>query len=457
MTSFNLCYAQFTKLMDFEGTSNGNQPYGSLIYDNNFFYGMTKNGGTSNMGVIFKTKPDGTGYSKLLDFTGTMNGSSPYYGSLFSDGTFLYGMTSAGGANNIGVLFKIKPDGTGYSKLVDFDGISNGSHPYGSLILDGPFLYGMTQTGGTSNEGTIFKIKPDGTGYSKLLDFSSITSGINPIGSLFSDGIFLYGMTTAGGTGNCPNGCGTIFKIKLDGTGYSQLLDFSGENGAYAASSFISDGTFLYGMTASGGTGPCFYGCGVLFKIKPDGTGYSKLLDFSGIATGKNPYGSLFSDGTSLYGMTASGGISDSGAVFKIKPDGTEYSKLFDFMGGITTGGYPRGSLVSDGLYLYGMTSYGGSDSLGTIFKLGIVIGILENNEETSFKVYPNPNNGTFTISAKESHHMLTITNVLGQNIYQSEIKNHTSEIDFSKQPKGIYFVKIYDRKKIHLEKIVVQ
>ncbi|MDP1746501.1 MAG: hypothetical protein Q8L90_13050, partial [Bacteroidota bacterium] len=84
---------------------------------------------------------------------------------------------------------------------------------------------------------------------------------------------------------------------------YTKLFDFEGTNGSKPFGSLISDGTFLYGMTPLGGTGTaCFGGCGVIFKIKSDGTGYTKLLDFTGTTNGNIPMGSLISDGTFLYG-----------------------------------------------------------------------------------------------------------------------------------------------------------
>ena len=55
---------------------------------------------------------------KLMDFLGNANGSNPF-GSLISDGTFLYGMTNGGGSNFSGTLFKIMPNGTGYTKLIE--------------------------------------------------------------------------------------------------------------------------------------------------------------------------------------------------------------------------------------------------------------------------------------------------------------------------------------------------
>src|SRR6185295_8272588 len=113
---------------------------GDLVSDGTFLYGMTETGGSAGLGVIFKVKPDGTGYTKLLDFTGAANGSKPA-GSFFYDGNFLYGMTAMGGANDKGIIFKIKTDGSGFVKLLDFNGAANGSNAFGmgTLISDGTF------------------------------------------------------------------------------------------------------------------------------------------------------------------------------------------------------------------------------------------------------------------------------------------------------------------------------
>lgn len=361
----SIANAQYTKLIDFDGSANGKWPYGSLISDSSFLYGMTFQGGINGMGTIFKIKHDGTGYADLLDFAGTTNGSAPSYGSsLISDGTFLYGMTRGGGTSSLGVLFKIQTDGTGYSKLIDFTGTANGSYPSSSLISDGTFLYGMTGGGGALDLGTIFKIQYDGTGYTKLLDFAGTTNGSSPWGSLIFDGTFLYGMTRYGGINNK----GTIFRIMPNGTGYFKLLDFAGAtNGDNPYGSLLFDGTFLYGMTYAGGANTE----GTIFKILPDGTGYFKLLDFSIAVTGRYPYGSLISDGTYLYGMIHDGSA-NTGNIFKIKPDGTGYSKLLDFTG-TANGSYPYGSLISDGTFLYGMTKNGGANDLGTIFKYNLL------------------------------------------------------------------------------------
>jgi uncharacterized repeat protein (TIGR03803 family) len=443
-------FAQYTTLLNFAG-ANGNYPYGSLISDGTFLYGMTELGGTNNVGVIFKIKPDGSGYVKLLDFAGTTNGSNPY-GSLISDGIFLYGMTEAGGVNDLGTVFKIKPDGSSYIKLYDFAGSTNGSNPYGSLISDGTFLYGMTELGGINNVGVIFKIKSDGSGYVKLLDFAGATNGSNPYGSLISDGTFLYGMTELGGTNNL----GTVFKIKPDGNGYLKLYDFLGSpDGSSPHGDLVSDGTFLYGLTISGGTDP--KSDGTVFKIKPDGSSYIKLHDFTGITNGSNPYGSLISDGIFLYGTNANGNTAHGGAIFEIKPDGSGFTTLKNLGPGI---GYnPYGSLISDGTYLYGMThgnpSFGEAD---VVFKLGLVTGVNEINIDSEIKIYPNPSDGFFSITMEHPapKTQMAIYNAVGEVICKYVINGSKSDIDLSVQPNGIYFIHINTEKGVAVKKIIV-
>jgi len=449
--------AQYTKLLDFNNT-NGSNPYGSLISDGTFLYGMTYAGGTNNAGTIFKIKPDGSAYSTLLDFKNdTLHGYNPL-GSLFYDGTFLYGMTYSGGTYNDGTVFKIKTDGSAYARLLEFTP-ANGGMPYGALISDGTFLYGMTYFGGTSNQGTIFKIKPDGSGYAELLDFNG-TNGGYPNGSLIYDGTFLYGVTQGGGT----NSVGAIFKLLPDGTGYTKLLDFPSNSDVWVPyGSLVYDGTFLYGASNFGGTGPCPDGCGTIFKIKPDGTAYSKMLDFTGTANGSFPWGNLIYDGTALFGMTTFGGVSDSGVVYKIMPDGTGYSKLLDFSGTVN-GSTPFGSLFSDGTYMYGMTNTGGTNNKGTIFKMNPAgMGIAENDLQNELTVYPNPTSGKFNLAISQLANLkmnsIEICNMIGECIYRStdcQINSSSNcQIDLSEAKNGIYFLQVKTSEGIAVKKIV--
>jgi uncharacterized repeat protein (TIGR03803 family) len=439
--------AQYSKLIDFAGVTNGSSPQidQNLIFDGTFLYGMTEKGGPTDKGIIFKIKPDGTGYLKIHDF-GSIAADGFYpYGSLIFDGTFLYGMSFDGGAYGYGTIFKIKPDGAGYSKLLDF-AYTDGGHSYGSLISDGTFLYGMTWCG-SFGEGIIFKIKPDGNGYYKLMDFTGAPEGSSPYGSLIYDGAFLYGMTTHGGT----SGFGIIFKIKSDGTGYSKLLDFDGAtNGKYPYGSLVSDGVFLYGMTEIGGTN----NKGTIFKIKPDGTGYSKLLDFAGTANGQNPKGSLICDGTLLYGIT-------SVAIFKIKTDGSGYSNLFGIVGNNQNGILPYGSLLSYDNFLYGMTYAGGVNNLGVVFKYHpFGMGIAENSTENNLKIYPNPVSSSAILQTDKylKDATLTVYNLFWQEVKQiKNVSGQTITLYRDNLPSGLYFIRLsQDNKILSSDKFIV-
>jgi gliding motility-associated-like protein len=352
----------FTKLLDFTGTVNGLDPSGSLYSDGTFLYGMTEKGGATSMGTLFKIKPDGTNYVRLLDFAGSSNGSSPK-GSLISDGIFLYGMTSLGGSANYGTVFKILPDGTGYTKLHDFTSTPTGVSPQGDLYYDGTFLYGMTSFGGANSRGTFFKIMPDGSNYTKLSDFGAPFDGNKPLGSLYFDGTFFYATTNRGGSANM----GTVFKIKPDGSALTKLVDFGvGSNGRYPEGSFSSDGTYLYGTTSEGGTN----NYGSLFKVKPDGSGYATLLNFDNALYGSGPEGTPLLVGQFLYALTFVGGPNFEGTIFKIKTDGTNFKKVYEFSS-VASGSYPEAnSLIIVGSDFYGMVANGGLNQGGTMFRL---------------------------------------------------------------------------------------
>ena len=358
-----VAHAQHTKLFDFTST-NGTDPWGSLITDGTHLYGMTAEGGLNNNGTIFKIMPNGTGFVKLFDFQAASSGGfTP--GSLVFDGTFLYGMAADGGSNNDGTVFKIRPNGSDFSVLLHFSSSATGATPYGSLYWDGTFLYGMTSVGGSNNFGTLFKILPDGTGFTKLLDFNGTGNGSYPLGSLISDGTFLYGLTSSGGTSNF----GTIFRISKDGTGYQKLLDFTGAaTGREPRGTLLHDGSFLYGMTLRGGTA----NDGTIFRIRTDGTGFGKLFDFNTVTQfADSPFGDLVTDGIYLYGMTYFGGVggtNDYGTLFRIATNGTGFTRLHDFTT-LANGWLPYGSPLLIGSTLYGLTQQGGAGDQGTIFR----------------------------------------------------------------------------------------
>lgn len=362
--------AQFNVLHTFSGpATDGEQPYGSLIIKGSTLYGMTRFGGASNAGTIFKINVDGTGFALLHSFAGGATDGREPYGSLISSNDKLYGMTSLGGASDFGTVFKISTNGTGFAVLHSFaGGAMDGREPYASLISYNGKLYGMTSLGGASDFGTIFRISTNGVGFVLLHSFAGgATDGAKPRGTLKLVGTKLYGMTSTGGALDS----GTIFRISPSGMGFTLLHTFIGgaSDGSYPWwGSLVASGSTLYGMTGGGGASDR----GVIFKICTNGAGFALLHSFIvDAADGTSPTGSLIFGGTKLYGMTQVGGAGYYGTIFTINPNGTGFELLhsFDF----DAGAYPYGDLIRKvstkyGTMLYGMTNYNNGSNDGVIF-----------------------------------------------------------------------------------------
>jgi uncharacterized repeat protein (TIGR03803 family) len=250
----------------------------------------------------------------LHQFAGKQNDGAEPYGSLLLSGTTLYGMTSKGGNNDpahaYGVVFKIDTDGANYTNIYSFNDF-NSRDPRGSLTLSGTNLYGMTRR---SIRGTIFKIDTENYNFTELYKFTTDnnTDGAYPYGNLCFTNDFLFGMTSAGGVSNK----GVIFKIDSNGDNYTNLHQFtSGINdGGDSRSSLIIYSNSLAGMTFEGGIN----NDGVIFKIGLDGTDYMNLHEFTGGADGNNPYhNSLLEINGCFYGMTRWGSGSGKGMIFE--------------------------------------------------------------------------------------------------------------------------------------------
>jgi len=88
----------------------------------------------------------------------------------------------------------------------------------------------------------------------------------------------LFGTTTLGGS----SGYGTVFKVNVDGTGFTNLYNFTGgSDGAFPLADLILSGNKLYG-TASGGSSS---GNGAVFALDTDGSGFTNLHGFT-VGTG---------------------------------------------------------------------------------------------------------------------------------------------------------------------------
>jgi uncharacterized repeat protein (TIGR03803 family) len=274
-TVFNITAGgSLTSLYDFcvqTNCADGQQPVAPLVQaTNGNFYGTTSIGGASGdcpyswgCGTIFEITVAGK-LTTLYSFCSQANcsdGESPSYGPLLQarNGDF-YGTTSEGGAFGYGTVFKITPTGT-LTILHSFDG-SDGLAPLAGLIqaTDGNF-YGTTlYNGGSSGNGTVVKITPQGT-LTTLHSFDG-TDGSQPIGGLVqaTNGDF-YGTTDIGGTSdNCSAtpGCGTVYSLSVGLGPFVKSLPISGKVGA------VVD---ILGTDLKGATGVTFNGTSAVFKV----------------------------------------------------------------------------------------------------------------------------------------------------------------------------------------------
>ena len=106
-------------LYNFEGGSDGIAPYGTLIADGNgILYGSTVGGGSANAGVVFSLTRPAAGQKEwaeavLYPFQGNPDGVSPTNGLVRDDTGAIYGMTSAGGANSAGTVYRLTAPANG--------------------------------------------------------------------------------------------------------------------------------------------------------------------------------------------------------------------------------------------------------------------------------------------------------------------------------------------------------
>ena len=306
-------------------------------------------------------------YRVLHSFTGGVDGSSPQYGALAASGSVLYGTAGAGGTGGNGVVFSIQTDGSGFAVLHTFTGKPDGSKPYGSVSVSGAMLYGTTYGGGANDNGSVFKIKTDGSEYQTLYSFAT-SSAYKPYGTVTPGGSMLYGTTYYGG-----GGLGAVYAVGTNGSGYATLHTFAGgaEDGSRPmGGALVVDGANIYGSALHGGPASSAND-GLVFSIGTNGNSYGNLAVFTGGTTnGANPYGSVALKGSRLYGTTRIGGHANAGTIFCVNTNGSGYTTLYSFAGGTTNAANPYCTPLVDGNVLYGTTRLGGTNNLGTVFKI---------------------------------------------------------------------------------------
>jgi uncharacterized repeat protein (TIGR03803 family) len=410
---------------------NGSAPNGGLVLGSDgALYGTTSSSSSVAGGLIYRTLPDGSSVTTLHQLANS-EGYSPQAGLLLASDDLLYGTTSLGAVtqpDTTGTVFRLATDGRDFSIVHRFANWTSananaspintdGAYPDAALIegSDGA-LYGVTRAGGPNGTGTVFRLSRDGTSFQSLHAFGPITSasgavvvtnadGMSPLGDLVqaADG-FLYGTATQGGA----NGRGTVFRLRLDGSGFEVRHTFSALSSANpplnadgaAPLAGLTDGEdgLLYGVTSQGGG----KGYGTVFSLDPNSGLLTTLHDFDN-AQGNAPSGALLLGldsrlyGTTKFGGTlGSGGASSLGTIFSMARDGTGFTVLHNFDN--SKGSVPRGKLLQLGSsVLVGVNTGGGNCGQGTIFRYSAAGDTVTGNTNCGQKKKNQYGGGTVT------------------------------------------------------------
>ena len=388
--------------------TDGNQPFGAPVADAmGNYYGTTAQGGTKNSGTIYRMSYDGAHwrYTRIHSFcakTSCTDGSSPRNTLIIDTSGNLYGTTYAGGAADTGTVFRLSPNGTGWTFKVlhSFCKLANcadGSHPESSALTyqgaasgvayDGTSpLFGVTTFGGAHNGGAVYKLTPDGTQTTwtekAIYSFCSLAScadGNLPYSGAIMDGMGnLFGATSIGGA----FGHGVVYQIAYDGHRWADTVLYSFCSGGgfcadgddpIAPLALSADGS-LIGTTYFGGA----HAKGSVFKVVPNGTNsqFTPLYSFcaqTNCADGTNPNAGVAIDPSgNLIGTTYQGGANAMGVVYKLTGQHHDTMHVLASMGAAPfDGGNMLSTVVLDPSgRVYGTAPVGGANTKGIFYSL---------------------------------------------------------------------------------------
>jgi uncharacterized repeat protein (TIGR03803 family) len=188
--------------------ADGYAPQAGLIMDGaGNLYGTTSGGGSQNSGTVYRLSPTSTGWSETVLYsfcsqTGCADGYAPVADLIMDGSGNLYGTSQGGGSQNGGTVYRLVSTSTGWTESVLYsfcsqNGCADGAQPEASLIMDGAGnLYGTAYGGGSYGYGAVFKLAPNGPGWTQsvLYSFCSQTSqtgctdGAGPAAGVIMDG-----------------------------------------------------------------------------------------------------------------------------------------------------------------------------------------------------------------------------------------------------------------------------
>lgn len=339
------------------------------IYGTSFSGGSDRTDCSGGCGSVFKLTPSGS-----LSVLHSFNAGPDYGGTTTNVARDKAGNLYGTSGSTAGIAFKITPSGD-ETIIHSFPlGSSNGFSPNNVILDSAGNLYGTTLNGGPAGFGLVFKIDASDN-YSVLYSFcpsSGCSDGEFPFGRLVRDSAGnLYGAALSGGIStDCAGGCGVVYKLTPGGV-QTVLHAFDGTDGYQPLSGLTQDKKGnLYGVDNFGGEGTFGTSNGTLFKQPESGGALTILYNFcarSRCADGKNPIGPVQIDSVgNIYGVAQGSAGNMGSVVWEFTAAGKEVV-LHTFPKNVVCDG---GLAIDSSGNLYGFTSNGGTDSLGSVYKL---------------------------------------------------------------------------------------
>ncbi len=203
--------------------SNGISPFGRVLGVDNLLYGTCYGGGSQNRGTIYCITTNGT--SQWVKSFTSSDGKYPRARLTLVkvDGTnYLFGTTANGGSNDLGAVFRIGLDGNGLTIIHNFTNNTQGMVPMEGLTLgqDG-WLYSTTEGSNSFTRGTFFKIHPKDSSFVTITNFTE-NIAVRPQGMTKGQDC-MYVATYYGGTSRT----GAVYRVGYD-TSVTLAYEFTG-------------------------------------------------------------------------------------------------------------------------------------------------------------------------------------------------------------------------------------
>ncbi len=445
-----------------------------------YMYGTTSEGGTNNLGTIYRIDENGQNFQNVFDFT-TSTGGEPLGGLTLANGK-LYGFTTSEGqavGTKLGTFYSFDPltnTVTVIEHLDENSAIGWGISHSPTLSVDGKLYFASPSSGLASFDGILSSYDPSNSTLSAALATYTSTYG-QPKSKLLeaSDGN-LYVTTNSGGA----NGFGAIVKFDKSVSSLSVLHSSVGGAGsnieydnALNNTLFEASNGVLYGCSRGGGQN--LNGTGIVFKINKDGTGYQTLFEFSpGITDeGHSPEGGFIEKNGTLYSSTPEEAVqgANSGTIFtvNISTNAVSFIHTLDL-----EGSQPKGVFTESSNGRFYLTCSGGAINNGSIIEynplngnvtqrhlFGTSDGIspqydelclvdfsLVSINETSLlnnvvTTYPNPVKDIINIKSEGGYLIksIKILDMRGSELFIDNSISNQSIINTSFLPSGVYLL----------------